>query len=47
MAKLGPDDEDMDWLVDNGDFESFSHAVYQNGEKVEENGLPVNGIQLA
>ena len=28
MAKLGPDDEDMEWLVDDGDFESFSHVVY-------------------
>jgi hypothetical protein len=28
MAKLGPDDEDMEWLVDDGDFDSFSHAVY-------------------
>lgn len=28
MAKLSPDDEDMEWLVDDGDFESFSHVVY-------------------
>ncbi|KAJ5047227.1 uncharacterized protein L3040_003067 [Drepanopeziza brunnea f. sp. 'multigermtubi'] len=44
MAKLGPDDEDLDWLVDNGDFDSFSHAVYdERGEKTEENGVAVNG----
>jgi hypothetical protein len=29
MAKLGPDDEDMEWLVDDGDFEAFSHVVYE------------------
>jgi hypothetical protein len=28
MAKLGPDDEDMEWLVDENDFEAFSHVVY-------------------
>jgi hypothetical protein len=36
MAKLGPDDEDMNWLVDDDDFDSFSHVVYDgdgvNGE---------------
>ena len=29
MAKLGPDDQDMEWLVDDGDFESFSHEVFE------------------
>lgn len=28
MAKLSPDDEDMEWLVDDDDFDSFSHVVY-------------------
>jgi hypothetical protein len=36
MAKLGPDDEDMEWLVDDGDFEAFSHVVYD--------GDSVNGV---
>ncbi|KAG9244612.1 hypothetical protein BJ878DRAFT_420995 [Calycina marina] len=30
MARLGPDDEDSEWLVDDGDFEAFSHTVYDN-----------------
>ncbi|CZT02207.1 uncharacterized protein RAG0_09471 [Rhynchosporium agropyri] len=43
MAKLGPDEEDLDWLVDNSDFDSFSHVVYdERGEKMEENGMSVN-----
>jgi hypothetical protein len=36
MAKLGPDDEDMEWLVDDEDFEAFSHVVYD--------GDSVNGV---
>lgn len=28
MAKLGPDDEDMEWLEDENDFEVFSQSVY-------------------
>jgi hypothetical protein len=35
MAKLSPDDEDMEWLVDDGDFESFSHVVYGDGVNSE------------
>ena len=32
MAKLGPDDEDMEWLEDANDFEAFSPVLYdQNG----------------
>ncbi|KAG0649930.1 PHD finger domain-containing phf1, partial [Hyphodiscus hymeniophilus] len=32
MAKLGPDDQDMEWLEDANDFEAFSHVLYdQNG----------------
>lgn len=30
MSKLGPDDEDIEWLVDNEDFEAFSHTVYDD-----------------
>ncbi|KAH7329915.1 hypothetical protein BKA65DRAFT_46408 [Rhexocercosporidium sp. MPI-PUGE-AT-0058] len=48
MAKLGPDEEDLDWLVDNSDFDSFSHVVYdERGEKMEENGISVNGSLLS
>jgi hypothetical protein len=44
MAKLGPDEEDLEWLVDNNDFDAFSHVVYDaTGERVEENGVAVNG----
>jgi hypothetical protein len=28
MSKLGPDAEDMEWLVDDNDFEAFSHTVF-------------------
>lgn len=47
MAKLGPDEDDTEWLVDtDGDFEAFSHTVYDDhgipnqtgGITVEENG---------
>ncbi len=42
MAKLGPDDADLEWLVDGDDFDAFSHVVFnEGGEKVEENGVPV------
>lgn len=30
MSKLGPDDADMEWLADDGDFEAFSHSVFDN-----------------
>jgi hypothetical protein len=47
MAKLGPDDEDIEWLVDDNDFDAFSHTVYdENGTahvQVEENGTGING----
>lgn len=44
MSKLGPDEDDLDWLVDHNDFEPFNHIVYNDhGEKVEENGMRVNG----
>ncbi|KAM0136135.1 hypothetical protein ACHAP3_004758 [Botrytis cinerea] len=34
MSKLGPDDEDIEWLVDNEDYEAFSHTVYDDhGER--------------
>lgn len=29
MARLGPDNEDIDWMVDNNDFEVFSHSVFE------------------
>jgi hypothetical protein len=42
MAKLGPDEDDIEWLVDNNDFEAFSHTMYDDhGERLEENGVPV------
>ncbi|EPE26856.1 FYVE/PHD zinc finger [Glarea lozoyensis ATCC 20868] len=42
MAKLGPDEEDMDWLVDSNDFEAFSHTIYdEHGERVGDNGVTV------
>ena len=48
MAKLGPDEEDLEWLVDDGDYDAFSHVVYdENGEKTEENGIAVNGAMVA
>ena len=32
MSKLGPDDEDMEWLEDPNDFDAFSHVLYaENG----------------
>lgn len=32
MAKLGPDDQDIEWLEDVNDFDAFSHVLYdQNG----------------
>ncbi|KAF4629258.1 hypothetical protein G7Y89_g8883 [Cudoniella acicularis] len=44
MAKLGPDEDDIEWLVDNNDFEAFSHVVYDDqGERIEENGMSVMG----
>ncbi|KAA8566901.1 hypothetical protein EYC84_009998 [Monilinia fructicola] len=39
MSKLGPDDEDIDWLVDNGDFEAFSHTVYDDHEEKTTGGI--------
>ena len=48
MAKLTADVDDEDWLVDNNDFDAFSHVVYdENGVMMEENGVPVNGGQGA
>ena len=39
MSKLGPDEEDIEWLVDNGDFEAFSHTVYdEHGQEVKDVG---------
>lgn len=33
MSKLGPDDEDLEWLVDNEDFDAFSHTVYDDHDE--------------
>ncbi|CAG8977914.1 hypothetical protein HYALB_00001793 [Hymenoscyphus albidus] len=42
MAKLGPDEDDTEWLLDNNDFAAFSHTIFdENGMRMEENGLPV------
>lgn len=42
MAKLPPDDQDLDWLVDANDYGSFNHMMFNRaGEKVEENGVGV------
>jgi hypothetical protein len=30
MAKLGPDEDDMEWLVDDSDFQTFSHTLYED-----------------
>ncbi|RDL42141.1 FYVE zinc finger [Venustampulla echinocandica] len=47
MAKLGPDEDDMEWLVDNNDFNAFSHVMYDDhGERIQEHhGLPIMGEQ--
>jgi len=29
MARLGPDNEDIEWMVDNDDFVAFSHSVFE------------------
>lgn len=48
MAKLPADEDDIEWLVDNNDFDAFSHVVYdEHGVRMEENGVPVNGGQTA
>lgn len=44
MRKLPPDDQDLEWLEDVGDYEAFSHVVYDSqgrGERIEEDGVPV------
>ena len=28
MAKLGPDEDDLEWLVDESDYQAFSHTMY-------------------
>jgi succinate--hydroxymethylglutarate CoA-transferase len=30
MARLPADEEDIEWLVDNNDFEAFNHVVYDD-----------------
>ncbi|ESZ96455.1 hypothetical protein SBOR_3187 [Sclerotinia borealis F-4128] len=39
MSKLGPDDEDIEWLVDSEDFEAFSHTVYDDHEEKDVEGM--------
>lgn len=41
MAKLGPDEDDAEWLVDaDGDFEAFSHTLYDdNGIATQTGGI--------
>ena len=29
MARLGPDNEDIEWMVDTDDFAAFSHSVFE------------------
>ena len=41
MAKLGPDEDDLEWLVDNTDFDAFSHVVFDEHQKAEENGVVI------
>lgn len=51
MAKLGPDEEDLEWLVDENDFDAFSHTVYDEhgnpqvlqGDENGVVGMDVNG----
>lgn len=46
MRKLPPDEQDLEWLEDAGDYEAFSHVVYDaegRGEKIEEDGVFVGG----
>ena len=31
MARLGPDNEDIEWMVDSDDFAAFSHSVFETG----------------
>lgn len=35
MSKLGPDDEDLEWLVDNSPFDAqaFSHVVFERSDE--------------
>ncbi|KAM7185322.1 hypothetical protein V8F20_011855 [Naviculisporaceae sp. PSN 640] len=40
-ARLPPDIEDDEHLVDEGDFEAFSTIIYEKGKKVMENGMKV------
>ena len=41
---MKPDTEDLEWLEDKGDYEAFSHVVYDEegrGERIEEDGVVV------
>lgn len=47
MAKLPPDDQDLEWLVGEGeDDAAFSHVVFDAGgdaQKVDERGMGIAG----
>jgi succinate--hydroxymethylglutarate CoA-transferase len=30
MARLGADEDDIEWLVDDGDLQAFSHSLYED-----------------
>lgn len=30
MARLPADEDDIEWLVDDGDFHAFSHSLYED-----------------
>jgi hypothetical protein len=47
MAKLPPDDQDLEWLVGEGeDDAAFSHVVFDDqgdAQKVDERGMTIAG----
>lgn len=47
MAKLPPDDQDLEWLVGEGEDEvAFSHIVFEaegSAQKIEERGMSIAG----
>ncbi|CAD6501035.1 BgTH12-06735 [Blumeria graminis f. sp. triticale] len=48
MASLGPDEDDLEWLVDADDYEAFSHSVYEGSEGPTGNSqsLPPIGVSI-
>ncbi|RKF62268.1 putative phd domain containing protein [Erysiphe neolycopersici] len=45
MAKLGPDNEDIDWLVDTDDYNAFSHSVVENYGRHNSNASGVPTVE--